>query len=278
MPGFKVTAQASMPLRYRLEPLEGGKTIGIITPSSTWEKAQQLLVHANGEAMYGYPLRIGPFIAPGSLPWGFGPVLELDRDFQIPNCKRVLCKIPQLWNEATENSNDSHKRGAEIIASIAWLLRCISGVSETPSDCFESQLLEVTLDVSREENIARHGIFAGLSSFACSWIESRVQGENNSHCFKIPEVTEHMTNAWLHIHGRDRLDGLEYHELRGEIRGPCCIHFHVPGTSTMLGSMTNRRTQHGLDLYDHNVDTTMQMLVLLVGLATFHSIVRREGG
>lgn len=275
---FTVTSQISTPLFYGLGALDEGKTIEITIPTCIWEETHPSLVEARGETLYGDPLKIGPFIEPGPLPWGFGPVLVLDDEYTNPNFRRILCKIPQLWNEVTGESNDPHKRGTEIIASIAWLLQCINNTLETPDDCLETQLIEVSLCVSRGENIARHGICAGLSSFACSWIENRVQGENNSHCFDIPEVTENMTNAYLHIMGKRGLEGMEKHELRGEIRSPCCIHFHTPGDRTMLGSMTNHRTKYGLELYDHNIDTTMQMLVLLVGLATFHSIVRREGG
>jgi hypothetical protein len=86
-----------------------------------------------------------------------------------------------------------------------------------------------------------------------------------------------MRNAYQRLFGKDILDRFDAMYIHARIEQPCRIHFSTVGDRTCVGSMTNYRNENGLELYDHNVDTPHQQIVLLIGLASMHAIARREG-
>lgn len=274
---FNVTTQKPVPLRYRLEVLNGGRALGIAVSKKTLKNAQAWLKHPNSNTYYGDPLNLGTFVQPSISAWGFESALEFDPTYNIPDFHRIVCEVPHLGGEYIQEPNNAHKRCAGIVASIAWLLACIERAPISPEACPETQLLEVSLCLGEQQTVTQHGISARLSSTACSWIERNVAGKSNAEIIEIPEISRNMAAAYLLMDSKGSLNGLENHEIKGTIHSPCCIHFEVPGDRAELGSRANIRTRHG-EISDHNIATTIQTIVVLVGLATFHSIVRREGG
>jgi hypothetical protein len=260
---------------YELDVRDNGTTLVIKVPQTIWVQALPYLTKRSALTPLERSLHIPSFIPPGSLPWGFSPVFVLEES--DPSWTTILCELPQFFSSESSKENEENRwnRAHALSASLYWLFLCLEYAARTETTSVAaSQLLEVHIGIGKEDYRYVLGIDAGFSLAACRWIESQTQ---RTEYTKHPVITEYMINAYKRIYGEEELDRFDLHELRAEIASPCAIHFSTLGNRTGLGSFTNCKQTYGLELYCHNVDTTMQQLILLVGVAGLHSLARKAG-
>lgn len=274
---FSVICYRHVPLRYELDIQDEGTTLIIRIPHAIWQKTLPFLRNRKRLSFLQQRLRIPPFLLPGPLPWGFGPVFILG-EHRDSSWVTVLCELPQFFSETSsaESEVSAWNKAYAVTGSLEWVFTCLQHVGDEPQESSQGpfQLLEVQTGIDREDGRYIFSVNAGFSLSACRWIESQAR---SAHYATHALLTNWMTNAYKRLYGKQSIDTFCKHELRAEISSPCRIHFSVPGDRTGLGSFTNHKEVYGLELYDHNVDNTMQQLVILVGVAGLHSLARKAG-
>ncbi len=279
--GLQMFRQKDTPAYYELDVVDEGRTILIHIEKSMWERTIALFRASPFLRDCQRNLKIPEFIFPGPLPWGFGPFFApLRREDLDSAWVTVTCELPQLFRDSFYANDDKDpslmawQRGTSLCASLHVLFYTMEylafqteGLAQTSS----KQLLEVTVGIRADTDRRIHFISSQLSNRGYDWLEK--QAPNSELAF----ITFQMRAAYQRIFGKEELDRYDQCYIHADITYPCSISFSTVGDRTGLGSYTNRKQEYGLDLYDHNVDSPMQQLVLLIGLASLHAQMRKEG-
>ena len=249
--------------KYQILALDGGTTLQILIPGTLWLATIPLLISPMRRLMEGN-LNIPDFIQPGILPWGFGPILSFEEDHRSP-WRSILCELPNFTD--TSSSEFNWQKARATIASLEHLLRCVEYASTKNSWTSHGvqQILEVSLGVHSEPTGITCFICAGFSSSLCTWLMSQQSQEIST------SITQDMTNAYCRMYGKDGIDSYTCFELRAEIRDSIYATLPCPGDRTTLYPTSFQQDTNGYELGDHNVDTPLQQLTLLVGLASLWS-------
>lgn len=265
---FSVSCQPAFPAYYLLDIENEGTTLILHFPNAIWVPITELLHTTPYKTQLQKSLYIPDFIIPGVLPWGFGPVLQ-ERIKYSDDWMSLRCELPKFVNSAGEFCEEAWDRAFGLVASIHLLLECAQSVHHTtPLVGLRSQLIEIMVAAYESSGHRYCAISAGLSDEACNWIARQKSNENHRG------ITNHMINAYKRLFGKSELDSWDVHETNANIRPQCSISFSVPGDRTGIGTYTNRRQPHGIEMYDHNVDSPLQQLVLLIGLASLCHHIR----
>jgi len=124
-------------------------------------------------------------------------------------------------------------------------------------------------------NVAtREGMHGGSLSGECSipfakWAEKFYRGERNF----VPEVLEAMKSSYHHMFG---LSEFEVHDFYAHMNNGF-FFTSCPGNACGLHATSQRlQEDRGYEFSCHNIDTPMQQITLLAGLAALHDKARKE--
>lgn len=265
---FACTREGQMRAWYELDVGDNGRAIVIRIVHAAWEFVKRQLqkdlplVTALQEGH-----RLSPFVKPTEGNWGFGQVAVpfvtqpewVAFKYQIPNVFTADREKPQ-WQDL-----------CNITATIQVLTACLYLCSESSTKS-QAQLLEFSLDCGHGPG--RWPVFAGVSPAMCRWIAQQ------SETSRQPEICQYMENAHRQLFGRSRLS-LDRPYILATIRQPSWISLCCPGDACDLSpedlytdlSHMNR----GYGLHPHSMDTPMQQLTMIVGLAAMHKLARTAG-
>lgn len=258
------------PAMYEIRSADEGTTLIIHIREEVWPQVLLLLKTSPYRPIIEQNLRIPPFIAPSSLPWGFGPVF-MEEPTNNPHWHIVRCELPQFfrWSSKDDWAEASRwTRAFCVSASIHWLLQCATYASTRVQLAGDlTQRIEVYTGARRDSSGTSCCISAGLSSPVCQWIRRQ---DSEELCAKL---TRCMTNTYLRVYGKERVDRFDAYELGAKIRESPHLVFNCPGDRCSLypSLSSSRNLESGYELCDHNVDSPLQQLVLLMGVATLAS-------
>lgn len=261
---FRVSTESPFTAYYKLGIDNEGATILFNIPNGIWEKTVKNLHAFEFRSFLKQTLRISNFIVPGELPWGYGPIF-IDGLPAIQDWHQIRCELPCFVDSNGSIRDDAWERGCAIVASIKFLIMCLQQAQRSKhAKTHHSQLMELIVSVRAEsDGRRRYGIAAGLSAACCNWI---TQQDKRAEAITISKCMEVAYRRMLLNRAEKTVDTM-FLRCGAEIGPNCSVSLSVPGDRTGIGTYTNSRDRFGIDMYDHNVDTSMQLLTLLVGLA-----------
>lgn len=177
--------------------------------------------------------------------------------------------IPLVGPKGTETHSQ-----AECLLHVRATLAVLFEFGLNPFDCDggrtdspEEQLLlieQLRLPNPDQSGNGSGAVSATVTSPVCRWVAARADGEG---CWPIEEAMDQAANVLLPGWG-----GFTFRSDR-----PRKIHFNLPsGERGGLDPESNppHGEETGYGLCPHNIDTGLQQIVLLVGLAKLHDLVR----
>lgn len=272
---FRCSYEADVPVWYDLDVLDGGRGLVLkIEKGAAEQLFEYLTAKTANRFMSG--VKVPTFIMPGILPWGYGPVLVMGG--QEGPWVRIECDLPALFSDIKADTYTSEERWDRAYGlSATWSLLMaglgqIGSIYMSPLDGL--QLLEVELGVNKERGMHSCPILAGLSVTTLDWL--RGQGEERRHRV----IGACMLEAHHRMRQYDRSDDWVNGRTYAMIRQPARIDFGCDGDACGLNPSHDYgydlRHQKGYELFPHNVDTPMQQMVLLVGIAALNCLVRKD--
>ncbi len=221
---------------------------------------QQLL---NGHPQIKYLqdlLDTSPFASDMQRPWGYGSVLEYTGSYLgWLSCGVILpLAIPAL--RCKEDRKPDHKRLSDISVSL-WLVFDLLNSSACPTRAMSKQMTAFNLCTKP----GAASIFATLSPWGTSRLDQLYQND-------LDQIEHAMRSAFNRMD--PQLNKLERFNVMLQEKG--FIYLEVPGDACGLGTGFNQSNNNGRTLTPHNVDSPIQQLSLLAGLATLDSILRTK--
>ena len=270
---FACAREEFTPEAYKLGIEDEGQTLLIKIPESNWPEVIKALKNKRKNSLTK-EFRLREVTYPNPLPWGFGPVFM---DTLEENYRAIRCELPQFFSECVHADDTAHQRTWQhakgVSTSISWLLDAADYVSQNstpPSN--HSQLLQVQLGIMLDRHtMVSAPISAGFSPQLRNWLRENM-GEKVRQ-----KISQWMENAYLRMFGQQTVDSFDKHHLGLFIRDQNWITFKCPGDRCDLyPNCTSVRTNHqGWEFIDHNVDTPMQQLTLLIGVASLATLAQK---
>lgn len=196
-----------------------------------------------------------------SLPWGFGDIF-MPSSREAPDWVSWCCRLPNksasFWCDAASLSAS--------LGLFTFLARAYTDNSKTNSTV--PQAFFVDLQTER----GKRDIWIDLTKDAVRWIAKQEETEQQPH------IVSAMKKAYENMMGREvRRD--EFIEAR--IRKPYWLNLQVPGDRVGLDPRGydaplgegGKPILRGYPLLPHNVDTSLQQLTLLMGMAALGDAV-----
>lgn len=264
------------PAWYELGVKDEGRILTVSVAPTAHDELKRLAT--NDAPIVGALLelhRFAEFIPPGESSWGFGEVLhvcESERD----DWQSWTITIPQVTPRLADGKRDGLREidwnTPFAISSTLHVLFTLMFIldDECKGDCIEHQLVEY--DVNPGRGMGQSGMAAGLSPMVVAWVVEQV--ENQSH----PVIDVNMRNAHMRLFALDALDRYDAYYIGSEFYEPHRIHLKCANNATGLDPDSHQLTgdDRGYELVPHNVDTPMEQLVLLTGVATLEQLVRQS--
>ena len=209
-------------------------------------------------------------------------VLQYQKKFDLPefiepahDCwgfKKVLCKTPCIqdgWTEYRIILPIMEEGGLSALYPLRATLKILFDalfLFGGDTGWHLPQLMVVTgLLVDR----SWHGGALGVA-FTPAMIKFLSMQENEQN---LPAVIDIMRKAYERISGDVRYP---FGKFRAFCRQPKWIHFSVPGDACQLDPDSyDSSLERGYKLSSHNVDSGLQQLSLIMGLAKLHSLARK---
>lgn len=247
------------------------------------------LVRIYEERLNKTPLFGELFIPPREKVWGFGEVLEQfpqERDDWIS----YHCDLPVILSaeQVKWQGNDSGfygernwERAEQVTVTLKVLFEALWLFEEQAAEkeIIKNQVQLLIIEGMRVESGLHGSSFSvKLSKRFCNWLKKQI-GDKEYKAFEhlhLPEAERAMTEAHFQIWQKplDRYD-LRRHEV--VCHPPKSIHLSCPGNACGLDPEYSRTEDWGYMLQPHNVDSRIQQLTLLAGIAKLHDLVRQEG-
>ena len=267
---FRVSCEPPFRAYYNLGAEDHGTTITIDMPNDVWRQVLTLISLNQYRNHIRKWFRVGDFIFPSALPWGYAPVF-MDYPSPIPDWHRIICELPCFIDANGEIMEHAWVRGREIIASLWFLITCLENIrDDTHAQIPPYQSLELVVSGGCDDHSLRYAIGAGISDACCNWITS------HQNAPEIGTITTFMQNAYCRMYRLKTIDRYSANTCCAKVRSECSISFDAPGDRCGIGTYTNHRQRFGIEMYDHNVDTPVQVLTLLVGLAKFNQLASQQ--
>ena len=228
----------------------------------------------------------GLFVAPRTI--GFGNCLELescDGDFHrytanIPvlHSRGNPCEMCDFMKEEDlpcRYCNDSGFQtvydwsAAENLAASLYVLFLFLNNPKWETSCLLPQLLTARLNVKLkgDKGMGARGVSGEFSAKLVRWFKTFEMA-------KFPNIEKVMRDVYARMIGEK--DYLAY-EFKAVIHHDGAFHLSVPGNACGIDpDGSSRIEQEGYGYLPHNVDSTVQQLSILSGLAALNDLARRE--
>ncbi len=213
---------------------------------------------------------VNQFISPSEdrQDWGFGSVfhqLTIGQDsWSIWECDLPKAEFSQQYQKLLPN----WPLAFSVSASLNALFTTLSIFDEEiSSDC--KQLVGV--DLRTDKGMHGGSLSVALSGDFVKWIATKVDNYSD----KQTEIL--MDQTYQLMTGRQNED-LTFRHCQVLFRQPQWVNLSCPGDACGLdpGDYHVKSHQEGYSLYPHNVDSPVQQLTLLMGIASLHDQVRQK--
>lgn len=211
-------------------------------------------------------LNLPDFILPTEGKWGFGEILSIQQGI-TPDWITWKCPLPIILGP--ESGPRGNWQGAFAVSATLQVLFTALAIADEETDSSLQQLLVV------DGWLTRSGMNGGsliviVCPPLCSWLS---QQEDNS---TSPEICAAMKRTDEHMRGQKWSFGDS--DFRAWFRQPKWINLDCPGEACGLDPVDyyNLSLERGYDLAPHNVDSPLQQLTLLSGLAALCQLARGE--
>lgn len=251
-----------IPAAYELSVGENNTSLLIDVNGRVMESVRHILRRPNIPLITVLEKGVGltSFIPPSQKSWGFGEVLSSE-DSKRTGWERWRCDLPR-----DRNSDIGWQPFYDTSATLNALLTGIGVVYETPTDSTTPQLLHVLLRTDRAQHGGSLNVYLGSSLMP--WLSEQPDNGRNL------EIEESMRIAHNYMLGR--MSFLD--RFMAWTRKPCWINLDCPGEACGLDPEDyNSRLPDGYELLPHNIDTPVQQLTFLMGLAKMHDEARKAG-
>jgi hypothetical protein len=154
------------------------------------------------------------------------------------------------------------------ISATLTILSAFLSFSEVDAQSDTKQLM--TINTACENDFGGGGVSGAFSVCMVNWMASREQGT-------VKDMVEAMKAAWARMFIREK-NSLANYSFRASLEhGNGWLNVSCPGNASGLNpdhvsTFENRGYQWG----PHNVDSPMQQLALIAGLAALHDLARKE--
>lgn len=266
---FRCSIKKSLPTWYELGiTADGTSLILSVAPGAFSDLKRRLVPTLPVIQAILSEFKFQAFIPPAEASWGFGPVFQ-SAPAQYPEWITWQCPLPQLTRKNISVVNWP----AAYAVSVSLALTCNAlYITDDKSGCDRSQLLECDLGIGKA--MGTWNLSVGISPDLCRWLA------NQPHNAHHPAITNVMHNAYGHIYGDTKLDKYTKQKIWALTRQPKWINFHTEGDACGLdpcSAMAEQAIDRGYYLSPHNVDSPLQQLVLLAGVAALYQQARQDG-
>jgi hypothetical protein len=214
-------------------------------------------------------LQLPPFIEPTEERWGFGEILSITS--REEDWTTLQCELPVIFKD--RRSDPDWPTAYAVCATLGVLFDYLA-VFEGDTGSDRKQLLGVFyMGMGVVEEKAR-GIGVNLSPILCSWLERQVGGEEGK---LLGEITAAMLGAYQHMYRQ--VGAVDERDFPAFIRTPRRLHMFCPSGACGLetNDLYDGDPNYGNQLVPHNMDSALQQLTLLTGVAALCEMVRRDG-
>jgi hypothetical protein len=194
--------------------------------------------------------------------FGFGQTLRVASPSGDSRWFSVECKLPILYSGKWVD--DSLSKVWEIRYSLAILFSGLS-MFETETDSTDAQLM-ADFDLRVESGPHGGSLSVLLTVPACVWLSKR---PDHSHIIPVEDAMRSASmHMWKGVKRTERFMAL--------CRKPKWINLDVPGDACGLdpSDYNHAALDRGYKLFPHNVDSSLQQLTFLAGLAKLHDEMR----
>lgn len=269
---FACTREEHMPAWYELDVADRGRAIVIRIVPAAWEFiCKQHQDNVPGLKSLQETHQLSPYVRPAASGWGFGQALMPYPT--EPGWVGFRCQIPTLLPLVQENRDKPQWQEPRNVAASLQVLAAALLTCRGASTRQEPQLLEFDLHCGHGQG--RWTVFAGLSPAMCAWVAKQPETSRQ------PEICECMENAHRQLFGRSYVNRDRRPYIHATIRHPAWISLCCPGDACELSPEDShddyREMDWGYGLHPHNMDTPMQQLTMIVGLAAMHKLARAAG-
>jgi hypothetical protein len=222
-------------------------------------------------------MRLLPFVSAVEEKWGFGSVIMTEAGIR-PDWVQMKLILPLIGRPLREEKNDK-------IAVCNWPLAF--SAAATLKLIFEVLVAfpaETTISSSQLTVIEGMNVAADLNGGAFSVLLSRrliewIRKQIGQGDWLNDEKTAKTMRDSFYFMFPPEDNGLFDSEFHVWVRRPKWLNLSVPGNACGLDpeDYSNPDSHNGYSLLPHNVDTPLQQLSILIGLAKIHELARYDG-
>ena len=224
----------------------------------------------NGSAMaqsHRTQFGFGPFVQPTGDKWGFRESLLLvpssDPDWQV-----FQCSLPVLAQGDENKWADVRSQMNAIRATLECVFTLLS-LFDQVTNSKQHQLMVV--EGMRVEPRTHGGSISIM--FTPALVEWLLKFDDRE---KLPEVEKALFETYSHIRGGPGSYGAR--EFRAHCRTPGRLYLSIPGSACELTpdvQLGHEEHVRGYTMCPHNIDSGMEQLTFLMGLARLHDLARQ---
>ncbi len=260
---MKFTEHDPIPAWYKISSRHEGKGITLSVHRTAleemraidWEKAP---IAPDLKKSYGLP----DFTPPNDGDWGFGNAMK---SVESEDPSWVVWDIP--FPVLKPKSREDPASGVVTIRASLYIASTALSIFKGDTGWHTNQLIEIkNICLPQKDQWACGSLSATLTPDAIRWLKKQ---EHNSEL--LPVVKEmKAADQYLWPHNSDRM-----YWFRAHCRQPKWINFTIPGNACGLDpdGYYDEKSDDGYKLVPHNVDSSLQQLTFLVGLAKLHDMM-----
>ncbi|MDO8638903.1 MAG: hypothetical protein Q7R43_04975 [Candidatus Daviesbacteria bacterium] len=257
--------QDNIPTVYEIGVGEDEHSLKIKTDSKTFQDINDHFKDPNHKWInfLKNKFRLSDFCSLPETDWGFGSVLKqenVENDSILWRCDLPEGKTKEISWPALYN----------ISASLMVMFDSLS-ISEEKTSSQIPQLMHLSLSVGFDLHGGSMNAYFGKSIIP--WLEKQPHDLSNK------DIEQTMRNTDMHLNGKLIKHQDQYlYRFLAWTRQPCWINLMCPGDACGLDPEDyNDPRPDGYKLLPHNIDSPLQQLTFIMGLARMHDLARQDG-
>ncbi len=254
------------PAWYELSFKDGG-TLVIRVHERAMDRLRSLGHRLSHAQVFERKFGLGPFAPLTGDVGGFQGTLKLVSDSDH-EWSTLECAFPIEGHEGGQAITPSLRRLYAVRSSLSYLFAALERIPDGDLDSGPPQLLVINGVTVEEKQHGGH-LYVTLTPPVTKWLERHADEE------RIIAIEEAMRATYCHIAPTlGEVFGIK--EFRAVSRKSRGLFMVVPGNACGLGVLPNesREVGEGYCLTPHNIDSGLEQLTLLMGLAKLHDLVR----
>ena len=256
------------PQVYDISPGEGQRSLEIEVYDRWTEplkkiysspKDRPLLLHLQKS------LDLPEFLSIDDRRWGYGGGIETVAE-SAPYLK-LRVELPDGEKLKDDRWGEFYKASANL--NMLFYVLNMADVGKLKDEDLSRQLL--TIERSTERGLDGNSVWANLSPKFCSFLSLYEESERDS------SLESYMKDCYRYLTG-DLFSSLDQYRFIAMHRDPYWLNLSIPGNACGLDPEDYYpREKSGYKLLPHNIDSPLQQLTLVMGLAKLHQDARKLG-